>query len=153
MKKIITLLAFAGCCITLPAQNKDVKSQETLADDLFLLSVNSTTILYTSIGLVVLLVVGFLVYRFFKNTAEKKSDFIPVIKRVIPNPSRGPVTIEIQGKASQLKVFNLNKQPLGAFAITGGDIQFDLSKMPRGQYIVIAYYGATQSNAVQFTLQ
>jgi len=153
MKKIITLLAFAGCCHVVSAQNKDVKSQKTLADDLFLLSANSTTILYTSIGVVVLLIVGYLVYRFFKSTAEKKSDFVPVIKRVIPNPSHGPVTIEIQGKASQLKVFNLNKQPLGAFAITGGDIQFDLSKMPRGQYIVIAYYGATQSNAVQFTLQ
>ena len=153
MRKIITLFAFATCSHALSAQNKDGKTLSLFADDFFLLRIDNTSILYGGIGLVVLAVVGYLVYRFFKSTAEKKSDFIPVIKRVVPNPSHGPVTIEIQGKASQLKVFNLNRQPLGAFAITGGDLHFDLSKMPRGHYIVIAYYGATQSNAVQFTLQ
>jgi len=150
MKKIITLLAFAGCCQPLLAQHKNV---ETHGGNLFLLAVDNETMLLGGIGAVVGVIVAYLIYRFFKNTAENKKDFVPVIKRVIPNPSRGPVTIEIQGKASQLKVFNVNKQPMGAFAITGGDIQFDLSKMPRGNYIVIAYYGATQSNAVQFTLQ
>lgn len=153
MKKIVSLLAFAGCSPMLWAQNNNSNSRAPVSNHLFLLKIDNTSILYGGVGLVVLIIAGYLVYRFFKNTEEKKSDFIPVIKRVIPNPSHGPVTIEIQGKASQLKVFNLNQQPLGAFAVTGGDLHFDLSKMPKGHYIVIAYYGATQSNAVQFTLQ
>ena len=150
MKKIITLLAFAGCCQSLLAQNNNVK---VYGANLFFLAIDNQTMLWGGIGAVVLIIVAYLVYRFFKNTAENKSDFVPVIKRVVPNPSNGPVTIEIQGKASILKVFNQNKQPLGAFAITGGDLHFDLSSMPRGSYIVIAYYGATQSNAVQLILQ
>jgi len=153
MKKIISLLSFACCSSALLAQNNNANSLSLHGNHLFFLKIDNNTILYGGVGLVVLIVASYLVYRFFKNTQEKKSDFIPVIKRVIPNPSHGPVTIEIQGKASQLKVFNLNQQPLGAFAVTGGDLHFDLSKMPKGQYIVIAYYGATQSNAVQFTLQ
>jgi len=76
-----------------------------------------------------------------------------VIKKIFPNPSHGPVTIEIQGKASQLKILNMSGQPLGAFAVTGGNLQFDLSSMPRGKYIAVAFYGATESNSVQFTLQ
>ena len=96
---------------------------------------------------------GFLIYKFFKNTADKKADRIPVITKLYPNPSTGPITIEVQGSASQLKVFNMNGSQVGAFAISGGEIHFDLSKAPRGNYMVIAYYGASQSNAVQFMLQ
>lgn len=109
--------------------------------------------LWGGIAIVAALVVGVLIYKFFKNTADKKSDRIPVITKVYPNPSTGPITIEVEGSASQLKVFNLNGGQLGAFAISGGEIHFDLSKAPRGNYIVIAYYGASQSNAVQFVLQ
>jgi hypothetical protein len=76
-----------------------------------------------------------------------------VIKNVFPNPSHGPVTIQIEEKASQLKILNMNGQPLGTFAVIGGNTHFDLSSSPRGDYIVVAYYGATKSNAAQFTLE
>ena len=139
MKKIISTVPPVFCCILLSAQNDNTGNTKNY-------------FLYTGIA-VVLIVAALLVYRFFRNTAEKKSDMIPVIKKVYPNPSHGPVTIEIEGKASQLKVLNMNGQSLGAFAVIGGDTHFDLSSMPRGNYMVVAYYGATQSNAVQFTLQ
>jgi hypothetical protein len=139
MKKIIPLIAFLCSSILLSAQNKNTDQ------------VNDY-LLYGGIAIIVL-VAAFFVYRFFKSTAEKKSDFIPFIKGIYPNPSHGPITIEIRGKASQLKVFDTEGQQLGAFAVIGGDVQFDLSSSPRGNYIIIAYYGATQSNAVQFTLQ
>ena len=141
MKKIITIIALLFCCNILSAQDGSTANGD------------NNMFLYGGIGVVALGVIGFLVYRFFKTTAEKKSDRVPVIKNVFPNPSPGPVTIQIEGKASQLKVFNMNGQPLGAFAVIGGDTHFNLSSMPRGSYTVIAYYGATQSNAVQFTLQ
>jgi hypothetical protein len=140
MKKIITVIALLFCCNILSAQDDSADNDNNM-------------FLYGGIAVVALAIIGFLVYRFFKNTAEKKSDRIPVIKNVFPNPSSGPLTIQIEGKASQLKVFNMNGQPLGAFAVIGGDTHFNLSSMPRGSYTVIAYYGATQSNAVQFTLQ
>jgi ABC-type nickel/cobalt efflux system permease component RcnA len=139
MKKLITVIALVFCCSLLSAQNKDTDQ-------------GTNYLLYGGIAIVVL-VAGFLVYRFFKSTEEKKSDLTPVIKQVVPNPSHGPVTIQIQGKASQLKVFNMNGQQLGAFAVTGGDSHLNLTSSPRGDYTVIAYYGATESNAVQFTLQ
>lgn len=109
--------------------------------------------LYGGIAVVALVVTGFLVYRFFKSTEEKKSDMVPVIKKVFPNPSSGPLTIQIEGKASQLKVFNMNGQLLGAFAVIGGETHLNFSSSPRGTYIIIAYYGVTQSNAVQFMLE
>lgn len=118
-----------------------------------LLAIDSSPIIVGAIAIAVLAVAGYLVYRFFKNTEEKKEDLVPVIKSVYPSPSHGPITIEIHGKASQVKILNMGGQPLGAFAVTGGDIHFDLSKMPRGKYFVVAFYGATESNAVQFTLE
>jgi ABC-type nickel/cobalt efflux system permease component RcnA len=139
MKKIITAIAFVFCCSLLSAQNKD-------ADQ------TNNYLFYGGIAIVAL-VAGFLVYRFFKSTAEKKSDRVPVIKNIFPNPSHGPVTIQIEGKASQLKVFDMDGQQMGAFAVTGGDVHFDLSTSSRDTYTVIAYYGATPSNAVQFTLE
>ena len=117
-----------------------------------LLQIDSTVLLYIGLGLAIA-VVGYLVYRFFKSTEEKKSDMIPIIKRINPNPSSGPVAIEIAGKASLLKVLNPKKQVLGTFAITGGDVHFDFTKMPRGKYLVIANYGGAESNAAEFTLE
>jgi hypothetical protein len=140
MKKITIAIALLFCCSLVSAQNKDTDDD----NDYFI---------YGSVA-VALIVIGVLVYRFFKNTAEKKGDLVPVIKGVFPNPSHGPITIQIEGKASQLKVLNMSGQSLGSFAIIGsGEVQFDLSSSPRGNYMVVAYYGATQSNAVQFTLQ
>ncbi len=120
--------------------------------NIFLLEIDASSVLYAGIVVVVLAVAGYLIFRFFKSTEEKKADLIPVIKNVSPNPSQGPITIEIQGKASQLKILNMSGQQLGAFAVTGGKLQFDFSGMPRGIYIVVAFYGATESNAVHFTL-
>lgn len=140
MKRTIATITLLFYCSLLSAQNKDT-------DD------GNNYFLYGGIA-VVLIVIGVLVYRFFKNTEEKKADLIPVIKKVFPNPSHGPVTILIEGKASQLKVLNMSGQALGSFAIIGsGEVQFDLTSSPRGNYMVVAYYGATKSNAVQFTLQ
>lgn len=109
-------------------------------------------LLYGGIGIVALVVTGLLVYRFYKKTNSQKSNIIPVIKKVFPNPSNGPLTIHIEGQATQLKFFNMNGQPIGSFAVTNNEIKFDFSASPRGSYIVVAYYGAAQSNAVQFTL-
>ena len=139
MIKTITTIALVFCCSLLSAQNDNTDK-------------NQNYFLYSGIA-VILIVAGILIYRFFRNTAEKKSDRVPVIKNVFPNPSPGPVTIQIEGKATQLKLLNMNGQPLGAFAVVGGDAHFDLSSMPRGNYKVIVYYGATPSNAVQFTLK
>ena len=140
MRKVITTIALVFCCSLLSAQNKN----EDPAKDYFL---------YVGIAIVALGIIGLLVYRFIRNTQEKKSDLTPVIKNVFPNPSTGPVTIQIQGKASQLKILNMNGQSLGAFAIIGGNAKFDFTSMPRGNYKVVVYYGATQSNTVQFTLK
>jgi len=140
MKKIITAIPLLLCCSLLSAQNKNTEK-------------DNNYLLYGGIA-VALIVIGFLVYRFFKNTAEKKGDLIPVIKNIFPNPSHGPITIQIEGKASQLKVLNMNGQSLGSFAIIGsGEVHFDLSSSPRGKYMVVVYYGARESNAVQLTLQ
>ena len=139
MKKVITATAFVFCCNFLSAQNEDTVQ-------------TNNYLLYGGIAIVAL-VAGFFIYRFFKSTADKKSDLVPVIKNVSPNPSHGPITIQIQGKASQLKVFDMDGQQLGAFAVTGGEVHFDLSSSSRDTYTIIAYYGATPSNAVQFTLQ
>ena len=109
-------------------------------------------LLYGGIGIVALVVTGLLAYRFSKNTKEKKKDPPPVIKMVYPNPSRGPLTVVIEGKVTQLKIFNMNGQPVGSFSVAGSQVQFDFSSSPRGNYMVIAYYGALQSNAIQFTL-
>jgi hypothetical protein len=118
-----------------------------------LLKVDQSVIFYGCLG-VALLIVGYLVYRFFKNTEEKKADLVPIIKSISPNPSKGPITIEIQGHASQLKILNMSGQSLGAFAVIGaGEVHFDFSSMPRGKYLVVVYYGATESNAMPFTLQ
>jgi hypothetical protein len=141
MKKTISIIVSLCCYSLLSAQDKNTDQRNEY-------------FLYGGMAIVGL-VAGFLVYRFFKTTQEKKSDLVTVIKKVFPNPSHGPIVIQIEGKASQLKIFNGNGKgnPLGAFAITGGEMHFDFSSMPRGTYTVIAYYGATVSNAVQFTLQ
>jgi hypothetical protein len=93
------------------------------------------------------------ILSFFNNTKEKKVNLIPVIKKIFPNPSHGPVTIELEGDVSQLRVLNTNLEVLKAFAITGSEIHFDLSSWPRGNYIFVAHYGANQSDPVQLTLQ
>jgi ABC-type nickel/cobalt efflux system permease component RcnA len=139
MKKTITVIVLLFCCSLLSAQDKNTDQRNEY-------------FLYAGMAIVAL-VAGFLVYRFFKTTQEKKSDLVTVIKKVFPNPSHGPITIYVEGKASQLKIFNGDGNPLGAFAVTGGEMHFDFSSMPRGNYTVIAYYGATASNAVQFVLQ
>jgi hypothetical protein len=152
MHKIVAALFVVFCCHRLNAQPRTTTDKGSSAETtgIYLLKVDSSSLLIWGIVIAVLIVVGFLVFRFFKNTEEKKVDL--VIKNVFPNPSHGPITIEIQGKASQLKILNMGGQPLGAFAVTGGNMQFDLSNMPRGKYIVVAFYGGTESNAVQFTL-
>jgi hypothetical protein len=138
MKKIIITLIVVFLCTELSAQNKNEQR-----NNLFL---------YGAIGIAAV-VTGLLVFRFFNKTKEKKGDSIPVIKNIFPNPSHGPVTIQLEGDVSQLQVLNSKGQVLKAFAITGNEIHFDLSSWPRANYIVVAHYGANQSNAFQFTLQ
>jgi len=158
MKKITTAIALLCSSSLLCAQDKDGADQlknVTAADSgVYLLRIDNSSILWGSIGIVALVIVGYLIFRFFKNTEEKKADLVPVIRKVYPNPSHGPITIEIQGHASQLKILNMSGQPLGSFAVAGsGDIHFDLSSMARGKYLAVAFYGGTESNSVQFTLQ
>jgi hypothetical protein len=93
------------------------------------------------------------ILSFFNNTKEKKGYLIPVIKKIFPNPSHGPITIELEGDVSQLRVLNADAQVIKAFAITGSEIHFDLSSWSRGNYIFVAHYGANQSHPVQLTLQ
>lgn len=109
-------------------------------------------LLYGGIAIVALIVTGLLAYRFSKNKKEKKKDPPPSIKTIFPNPSRGPITVVIEGRITQLKFFNMNGQPVGEFSVAGNQAQFDFSSSPRGNYMVIAYYGAERSEAVQFTL-
>ena len=90
--------------------------------------------LWGGVAVVVALVIGVLLYKFFRNTSDKKSDNIPVITKVFPNPTKGPVTIEIKGHASQLKVLNMNGQSLGAFAVSGGEVHFDLHQCQEELY-------------------
>ncbi|MFI5129661.1 MAG: T9SS type A sorting domain-containing protein [Chitinophagales bacterium] len=153
MTKIVAALFMVFVCHLLNAQPRMAPDRESSSETtgIYLLKVDSASLLIWGLIIAVLIVVGFLVFRFFKNTEEKNVDL--VIKNVSPNPSHGPITIEIQGKASQLKILNLAGQTLGAFAVTGGNMQFDLSSMPRGKYIVVAFYGGAESNAVQFTLE
>ncbi len=141
MKKIVTAIPLAFYCSLLSAQNKNVDDN------------SNDYLLWSSVIAAAIAVTGFLVYRFFKSTEEKKEHLIPIIKKISPNPSHGPVSIQIEGRATLLKIFNMNDQPLGSFAIIGGEVQFDLSSSPRGNYILVAYYGATRSNAMQLTLE
>ena len=158
MKKTITTFALLCCSGPLLAQDKNVKEHVSTGDTndlgIFLLKIDTSSVLWGVVGVIAVAIVGYLVYRFFKNTEEKKADLVPVIKNVSPNPSKGPITIEVQGHASQLKILNMSGQSLGSFAVAGGgEIHFDLSSMPRGKYLAVAFYGGTESNAVQFTLQ
>jgi Ca-activated chloride channel family protein len=110
-------------------------------------------LLYGGIGIVALVVTGLLTYRFTRNRKDQKKDTAPVIKGVFPNPSSGPVTIQIEGKATQVQFLNIKGQVVGTYSVTGGQVQFDFSSSPRGNYIVVAFYGASRSQAVQFILE
>src|SRR5690349_21309061 len=78
-------------------------------------SASNVSFVFIGIGIVALGIAGYLVYRFFKNTEEKKADLVPVITRIYPNPSQGPITIEIHGHASTLKILNMSGHQLGSF--------------------------------------
>ena len=130
MKKITVSLALLLSCTFLTARDTITEKQPASATSrvfkLHILQIDTTSILWGAVVIVAAAIAGYLVYRFFQNTAEKKTD----------------------------RVLNMTGQPLGSFAVAGGgDIHFDLSKMPRGKYFAVAFYGGTESNAMQFTLQ
>src|SRR5258705_3176718 len=106
MKKVFAAIIFL-CCFSFLSAQADKKTD------------SSENFIVPGIAVVVLAIVGYLVYRFFKKTEEKKADLIPVIKKIYPSPSHGPITIEIQGKTSQLKILNMSGHQIGSFAITG----------------------------------
>jgi len=110
-------------------------------------------LLYGGIGIVALVVTGLLAYRFTRNNKDQKKDTAPVIKGVFPNPSHGPITIQIEGKATQVQFFNIKGNVVGTYSVTGGQVQFDFSSSPRGNYIVVAFYGASRSQSIQFILE
>ena len=83
---------------------------------------------------------------------EKKATK-PVITKIHPNPSRGPLTIEVEGNVTQLKILSAKDQVLGSFAISDGEMHLNLSSSPRGAYYLVAYYGILESDAVQFILE
>ena len=147
MKKLIVALILVFFCTDLPAQTNNQVSSETMAKK----ERQKELFLYAGIGIVALIVTGILAFRLNK-AKDQEQNFTPTIKKIFPNPSGGPLTIQIDGIATQLKISNMEGEVIIAFAIAGNEIHFDFSSWSRGTYTVVAHYGGIQSNAIQLTL-
>ena len=106
--------------------------------------------LFGGIALVVLVGAGTLLYY---RRKKKNTNTQPVINKVFPNPSNGIINIDFISNNGQLHIINLYGTTIKTINLQSTDKQFNLTAIPKGNYIAQIQAGNQQSNAVQFILQ
>lgn len=106
--------------------------------------------LYGSIAVVALIGAGTLLYY---RKRKQRNNTVPVINKIFPNPSSGLINVDYISNGGELFITSLNGNTVKTISLAGSGKQFDLSVLPKGNYIAQIHAGSQQSNPVQFIIE
>lgn len=106
-----------------------------------------TYTLYGGIAIATLLASGVLVYLL-----RRRKDDAPKLTKLYPNPATDRITIEPSTTDGDLVLFDGSGAQVMRFDLRQGALSFDISQLPRGQYVAVIETASQRSNGTKVVL-
>ena len=106
-----------------------------------------TYTLYGGIAIAALLASGVLVY-----VLRRRKDAAPKLTKLYPNPATNRITIESSSTDGDLVLFDGSGAQVMRFDLRQGERSFDVSGLPRGQYVAVIESKTARSAGVKVVL-